>query len=174
MSNATTTSSVGAKDSNMKTIDQSTLLPGDVLLYFDKKSFVDWAIAVKTWNRIAHIEVYAGNGMSYASRNGIGVNLYAFRYKGLVCVRRATRPLDILAAADWFNSVRGQKYDWKGLLCFWLAVKQGAKNMMYCSEFALRWFRHGDFEPFNNKQDADKTPPSYFWVTKAFNTIWES
>ena len=156
------------------TLDATNLLPGDVLLYFDSRSLVDWVIAFKTWNRIAHIEIYTGHGMSVASRNGIGVNRYPLRTEGLVCVRRSGAPLDMASADRWFQFSRDEKYDFKGLLCFYLAVKQGSMKKMFCSEFALRWCRHAGLEPFNPAQDADKTPPSYFWVTPAFETVWPS
>jgi hypothetical protein len=152
---------------------KSKLKPGDHLLYFDGSSLMDWLIAIKTGARIAHIEIYTGDGMSVASRNGIGVNRYQYRPKGLVCVRRPLWPLDVLAAETWFNNVaRGQAYDWKGLLCFYLAVKQGSKDKMFCSEFALNWDRAAGFDPFNSAVVADRTPPSFTWISSQFKTVW--
>jgi hypothetical protein len=164
----------GHMDSDSMDLDYSSLQPGDVLLYFDRRSVVDWAIALKTYTRLSHIEIYTGNGMSVASRNGIGVNRYPLRKADLVCVRRCLGPLDLQFAEYWFTTTaRGQKYDFKGLLCFTLAVQQGSPDKMFCSEFALRWLRKANVQPFNPDQDADKTPPSLFWVTRQLETVWE-
>ncbi|MDE2098684.1 MAG: hypothetical protein KGL39_15630 [Patescibacteria group bacterium] len=153
-------------------VDPAILRPGDTLLYFEN-STVDWLIAVKTGGKIAHIEIYAGDGMSEASRNEIGVNRYPLRQSGLVCVRRPLAPINWQLGEIWFNKVaRGQKYDFKGLLCFYLAVQQGSRDRMFCSEFALRRKRMSGFEPFNPQQDADKTSPLDFWKCGTETTIW--
>ena len=159
-------------EQDQKNAVKQSLKKGDVLLYFDRASLMDWAIAIKTFTCIAHIEIYTGTGMSVASRNGVGVNRYPLRMDGLVCVRRPAQYFDFEAAEKWFETVRGQDYDWKGLLCFTLAVKQGSKDKMYCSEFGLRWCRAGSYQPFNPALDADCTPPSYFWASKEFFTVW--
>lgn len=153
--------------------DQSILQHGDCLLYFEWQSLVDWAIAIKTGYRIAHCEVYAGRGMSFASRNGIGVNRYRFRPDGLVCVRRPIRAFDFDAGEKWFDRMRGQKYDFLGLLCFYLAVKRGSKDRMFCSEFALRLYRSMQFNPVNPNIDADRMPPCLFWEIQELETVWE-
>ena len=154
--------------------DPSILQPGDTLLYFDGGSMVDWLIAVKTGGKVAHIELYAGEGMAQASRNGIGVNCYALRLEGLVCVRRPIGGIDWAGGEVWFNQVaRFQKYDFKGLLCFYLAVKQGSPKKMFCSEFALRRKRASSFQPFNPDQDADATSPLDFWKTGREETVWQ-
>ena len=147
---------------------------GDALLYMQRTSFVDQCIAVKTGFRFGHIEIYWGAGMSMASRNGIGVNRYQFRPDDLVCVRRANGPLDYAYSEEWFvRRARGQKYDFLGLLCFWLAVKRGSPDRMFCSEFALRWYRMAGFQPFNEEMDADRTAPSEFWKAASFHTVWQ-
>src|SRR3712207_7174694 len=47
-------------------------------------------------------------------------------------------------------SVVGQKYDWFGLLAFTSARFQGQENgRMFCSEFATRYLRAGNVDPFN-------------------------
>lgn len=163
--------------------DQSILKAGDALLYYGESpvsapknpaGFVDWAIGVKTGGRISHIELYDYPGMSVASRNGIGVNRYAMRLNGLVAVRRPFRAFDWQIGERWFNDdARGQEYDFKGLLCFWLAVRQGSPHRMFCSEFALRRYRHSGFEPFNPNQDADRTSPFDFWKCGTMETIWQ-
>jgi len=157
----------------MSKLDPKELKQGDCLLYFEN-SLVDWIIAVKTYTRIGHIEIYSGANLSVASRNGIGVNRYQLRLDGLMAVRRPKGMVDYQAAEKWFcDEARGQRYDFKGLLCFTLAVKKGSPHEMYCSEFALNWYRHAGFEPFNPQQNPDKTPPSLFWVSSEFDTVWQ-
>lgn len=66
-----------------------SLKVGDILLY-STKDIVDSLIEWKTSGTVAHVEIYAGNGTSWASRNGIGLGNgpYPFRIEGLVQVRR--------------------------------------------------------------------------------------
>jgi hypothetical protein len=150
------------------------LQPGDCLLY-RPNSFFGWLIAVKTFNRISHVEVYRGEHLSYASRDGVGVGLYRLRRAQLARVLRPAGPFDNAAARRWFwQEADGQKYDWLGLLCFTLAVKQGASDRMFCSEFATRFYRAGGLEPFQPDYDADHVPPSYFLSSGAFTTIWKA
>lgn len=167
----------------MNQFNQSILEKGDALLYYGKAlppdpvtraDFVDWSIAVKTGYWLSHIEVYVGAGLSVASRNGIGVNRYPLRLEGLVCVRRPVGIADVDSATKWFiNEASGQGYDFKGLLCFWMAVRQGSRKKQFCSEFALRWYRHAGIQPLNPKVDADRTAPCEFWKTGEFETIWQ-
>ena len=154
--------------------DKSILQPGDALLYYDNRSLVDWIIGVKTSGRVGHIEIYTGQGMLVASRNGIGVNRYALRLDGLVVARRPLVMLHPESAESWFiGHARGQKYDFLGLLCFWLAVKRGSPDRMFCSEFALRFYRRAFCQPFNPDQDADRTSPFDFWKCGTFETVWQ-
>ena len=161
------------------------LKAGDALLYYgdallnatdgsQHAGFVDWAIGVKTGGLCAHIELYDGGGQSVASRNGIGVNYYPLRLTGLIAVRRPKTAFDWQQGKNWFNSMaKGEKYDFKGLLCFWLAVRQGSKDRMFCSEFALRRYRASSFQPFNPDQDADRTSPFDFWKCGNMETVWQ-
>ena len=160
-------------------LPDSIIQLGDALLYFDSASPMDWAIAVKTFTKVSHIEIYVGYGKSIAARPGVGCGKYPLRRDGLVAIRRPIKPFDLNAAMAWFTRSRGvhpapcrEDYDWKGLLCFTLAVKQGSPDKMFCSELALRFYRHGKFEPFAPELDADTTPPSYFDITGACKTIW--
>lgn len=159
-----------------KRFNRSLLQPGDCLLY-RPASFFGWLIAVKTWNKISHVEVFShrlGNvDWSYASRDGIGVNRYSFRTAQLSRVLRPNGLLNLNSAEGWFKiEARGQKYDWLGLLCFTLAVKQGSPNKMFCSEFATRWYRAAGFHPFADGYDADKIAPANFLVSPNFTEIW--
>lgn len=158
-------------DSNQP--EWSNLQPGDCLGYFSR-DIIDYAIAFKTWTRLAHVEVYEGEGMSVASRNGVGVNRYPLRKTDIAVIRRPLGKIDFDAAKNWFETrARHEKYDWKGLLCFTLAVRQGSMDRMYCSEFMLRWYRAANFQPLDPDWDADWTPPAFILVPPTFETIWK-
>jgi hypothetical protein len=155
------------------------LFPGDCLLYFSAGSFLDWVIAFKTWSKVSHCEVYRGEGTSVASRNGLGVNLYPVRWEGLAWVLRwdanCGGTMDVPRAMRWFfKHAQGQRYDWLGLLVFYLAVKQGAPNKMFCSEFATRFYRAGGFKPFSEETDADRVAPAQFLQSVAFLPAWKA
>ena len=153
--------------------DLPQLRPGDCLLY-KPSGFFGWLIALKTWNRISHVEIYQGNDKSVASRAGVGVGMYRTRYAGLARVLRPYRePLNLTAATHFFAQVNGQKYDWKGILCFTLAVAQGAKDKMFCSEFATRWYRRAGIPLFGN-YDADHIAPAQFLMTDLLQEIWRA
>lgn len=146
--------------------------PGDCLLYNTPGDFVDWAIRVKTWSIAAHVECCVGNGQSVASR-ATGVNIFPYRPEGLVAILRPSQPFDLAKALAWFNaSAKGQRYDWKGLLCFALAVHQGSKDKMFCSEFATRFYRAGGLNAVNANWDADKVAPGSFLMTPALDWVW--
>jgi len=148
------------------------LLPGDCLVYRPSGIF-GWITAIKTWTRAAHVEAYFGRGWSVASRNGIGVNFFPFRNKGLARVLRPKQPFDMPQAMRWFHaSAKGQKYDWLGLLCFTLAVRSGDALKMFCSEFLTRWYRSGGFQPFSIEQDADRVAPAQFVQSAEFTSVW--
>lgn len=147
--------------------------PGDICLY-SPDSLFGWVIALKTWTKISHCEVYEGAGLSVASRDGVGVNRYAFRDRGICEVRRPALHLDFEAASKWFDGVRGQKYDWAALFRFYLVSGISSKTKMFCSEFATRWYRAAGFEPFSPETDADTVPPSYFTTSAEFHTIWKA
>lgn len=148
------------------------ILPGDCLVY-RPTSPMGWVIAVKTWARAAHVEGYFGRGWSVASRNGKGVNFYSVRVNGLCLVLRPKNPLNMPASMEWFHRfARGQKYDWMGLLCFTLAVRQGAQDRMFCSEFLTRWYRQGGFHPVAPWIDADHVAPAQFVQSPEFLRIW--
>lgn len=156
-----------------KAFDPSLLQRGDCALYRPQDIF-GAIIAVKTWTKVCHVEVFAGFGYSYASRNGIGVGTYPLRKDGVAAILRPTQPLNWQKAEDWFlSTAKGQKYDWKGLLCFALAVKQGSKNRMFCSEFSTRFYRKAGLPLFPLWWDADRTPPSLMLATNGLNLIWD-
>lgn len=158
------------------------LIPGDCLLYRRTpfaKSKLGWffglVINIKTWSRFSHVEIYAGNGKSFASRDGVGVGLYSYRADELAEVRRPSAlRYDHLKAVKWFDTVNGQKYDFMGLLCFTLAVMQGAKDKMFCSEYAVRHYRSAGLEVLNPDDDADKAAPAQLHqvAPPILTTVW--
>lgn len=155
------------------------LQAGDHLLYY-ANCLADRVICLKTWSVVAHIEVAVG---PYADGSGCyeravaaradGVNCYPFRRQGLRYILRPTRWLQG-RADDWFLRVaQGQRYDWLGLLCFTLAVKQGAPHRMFCSEFARNLCRAAGCPAFADSWPGDKTAPGSFLMSPAFDVIFE-
>jgi hypothetical protein len=155
-----------------RSFDPAILQPGDAILYF-RHSFLGWLIALKTWTKVAHVEIYRGDGVTYSSRFQSGVNAYPLRLDGVAAVVRPKRPLDLLIADAWFEAhARGQPYDWLGLLCFTLARRRGEGKKMFCSELATHYYSAAGLEPFNPRWPADRVPPSFFLVSPAFHIIW--
>lgn len=148
---------------------------GDCLLYNSKWDLVDFIIRVKTWGPCAHTEVYCGGGYSVASRNRIGVNRYLLRKEGLVAVLRPKLSLDRDAGMEYFyKKACGQGYDFLGLLCFTLAVKQGSPNKQFCSEFNTNFYRACAFEPFSPDVSADTVAPRTYLFSSQFTHLWKS
>lgn len=146
----------------------------DCLLYNTKWDFVDFIIRLKTWGPAAHTEVYCGGGFSVASRNGIGVNRYPLRKEGLVAVLRPKSPVDRESAMAWFyKTACRQKYDFLGLMCFFLAVKRGSTDRQFCSEFDTNFYRAGAFEPFSPDVSADTVAPRTYLFSSQFEHIWK-
>jgi len=148
------------------------LIPGDHLLYGPSGLF-GRLICLKTWSPVCHVEIYTGDGMCAASRDGVGVNSYRLRTKQLLFVLRPKQPVDMNRALVWFQGVRGQAYDWKGILCFILAAKQGSPTKMFCSELGARFDRNAGLDSFAPHWDADKIAPVNFLMSPAFDIVWE-
>lgn len=153
------------------------LRPGDCLLY-GPSGLIGWLIAIKTWHRVSHVEIYEGvNGThkSVASRDGIGVNRYTLRTDGLV---RVLRPIDtpqVAIAAEWFERIaRGQRYDFRALLRFlWPSEKPDYDpDRQICSAFAARWYRAAGVRAFADHEDADLIAPFQFGTSPAFTEVW--
>lgn len=152
---------------------EPNLRPGDVLLYTGG-SFFSRLIQFKTWSRYSHVEVYDGEGLSVASRDGQGVGRYPLRMDGLRVILRPLGKFDVEAARAWFPTVDGQPYDWFGLLAFTSAKRQGKNNWkMFCSEFACRYLRAGGVDPFS-KYDADGIAPGEFIKSSTLIIVWKS
>lgn len=151
------------------------LFPGDHLIYGRHKGWdpFSWVTQIKTWSPAVHIEVYAGDGRSFASRNGLGVALYPWRADQLIAILRPLNKFDMDSARRWFYEVaNGEGYDWLGLLCFTYAVSQGDPTKMFCSEFATRFGRMGGVDAVHRDFDADKVAPAAFLMSPSFDHVW--
>lgn len=148
---------------------------GDCLLY-SPSSIFGAVISVKTWHAISHVEIAISPSESVASRDGQGVSRYPLRTDHLAAVLRPTVPLDLSTALNWFESVRGQGYDWLGLLRFsWRSEYVPSKltaNKMFCSEFATRFYRQAGFDPFP-REDADAVAPFQFLYVEQLQPVSE-
>ena len=154
-------------------LDLDILLPGDCLLYRPSSIF-GRLIALKTWSQISHVEVFIGNKLNAASRDGIGVDLYDLRVDKLGYILRPNKSFNIHKSLDWFyKEAKGQEYDWKGILIFTLAVKQGNNQKMFCSEFATRFYRKGGLKIFSDNYNADRVAPSNFLLSPCFDMIYK-
>lgn len=156
----------------MPDFDLSQLKPGDVLLY-RPVDWIGWLIAIKTWTKVSHVEIYSGNKMSIASRDGLGVNRYSFREKKLAAVLRPNQPFSFEKMNDYFESVRGQKYDWRALLDFLMLSRNGDPGKQICSEFASNATCAGGLKTIATHWPADRTAPANFLAMPCFDLIWE-
>lgn len=144
--------------------------PGDLLLYRGS-GFFSKLICVKTWSQISHCSIYVGSAHAVASRDGKGVEMYEVRTDGLAAILRPTLPVDLPTALGWFAAkAKGQRYDFLGLLRFFTLGEQ-SQDKMFCSEFAMRFYRAGGFEPFNADIDADLVAPGQFLYSPRFTRI---
>lgn len=153
------------------TFDRSILEPADHLIYSGFSPF-DLLIEVKTAALAAHIEIYIGDGQSVASRNGIGVNQYPLRTKGLQYVLRPRFMLNLPKAMEWFETVKGTPYGWWDLLNFVDPFDYITSNGMICSQFAAEFDRNADMQWFADEWPTGKVSPRDFLVTNAYRMVW--
>jgi len=156
------------------------LQPGDCLLYAPSDVF-DWGVVMKTWTRVSHVEVYIGNDVSVASRNGKGVDKYPVRPDHVALVRRPGSRFNLEAAMRWFYygdgtspKAQGQKYGWRTLLTFVLLNNNPIEGHMICSEFVAGFYRAGGNPLFAADWPDYRTPPSLEVATPALTTIWDN
>lgn len=143
----------------------------DILLYDTPDNMTDDIIELGTASDVAHIEIYHGNGLSLASRNGIGVNAYDFRLEGLMYVRRLVVPFDQKKADAWFYAgIRGLPYGWAGLLQF-VNMEIPCKGLI-CSSFVDLYLQKGDAPMFADDFPPGKASPRDFKLTRQAATIW--
>lgn len=147
------------------------LLPGDVLLYFRKGSLVDILVGFRTWCWSAsHVEVYAGQSTSWASRNGVGVGQYGFRRAGLRHVLRPVGKFDLAGAQVFFERTRGTPYGWADLLRFY-SIRIHTRGMI-CSQFGDLLLRAAGVPAFSAEYLAGAICPRDFLVSGALRGIW--
>ena len=142
---------------------------GDILLY-DEPDIVDDVIAIKTGDDVAHIEIYAGLGQSWASRNGIGVNQYPFRSHGLMYIRRPIQSIDIRAVLVWVKPYIGSPYGFGDILASVDIVTKW--NGLDCSHFAASLMEAGGCPQFDAIYAKSKITPRDFKITRESTQIY--
>lgn len=148
------------------------LLPGDILL-FDRGGLFSAIIKFKRGEKYSHVEIFDGGDHTWASRNGIGVNYYPLDLNGIAAIYRTRKPLDLVKADAWSETVEGQGYDWVGLLSFAWAQFQGRENgKMFCSEFVTRFCRAGGVNLFSAETDADAVSPGLIPYSEEVFPVW--
>lgn len=141
----------------------ANLQVGDVLLYNNKWSLIDRLICLRTWSDVAHVEVYMGDGLSAASRNGKGVDLYVFRQEDLVYVLRPQIHFAYLSALDYVQKTRGTKYGWFVLANFYLSGTVKAAGVI-CSQFADELLSVAGVDAFPIEYPNGKITPRDFRI----------
>ena len=152
--------------------DVDLLLPGDAILYLPT-SFFGYGIAIKTFTWRSHVEVYIGDKLSIASRDGVGVGEYKLRETDIGTVLRPTQEMNFKEGLRYFDSVEGEKYDMRAIMCFLMLARSGEGKRQICSEFATNFYRKCGLTPFHEEWPADRTPPSYFLASPNFKVIWK-
>lgn len=159
------------------TFDKSILKPGHLLLY-RASSIFGYAIAAFSGSRISHIEMYRGDGISYASRDGIGVDEYPLRIKDLDLVLEAVEPLDMNRVAIGFAGKIGHRYDNATILKHATFGLVGGKPMAeVCSEVQAYLVRVGGLERAFGDKQPDEVKPSDFVDAMnhgMFRKVWEN
>jgi hypothetical protein len=151
---------------------EEILQPGDVLLY-SGNGLVGWWIKIKTWSDVSHCETYIGEDMTAGSREPFGVRTFQpVRRKNLKYVYRPTVPFDFKKGWKWHKTVVGQRYDFLGLLVFYLAAKSGRMDRMFCSEHTARMANEMGIMPFGSC-DCDRIAPGQFKATPAYRLLYK-
>jgi hypothetical protein len=160
--------------SDMKPIDPSTLRAGDVILY-RPQGFIGWCIASRTFSNWAHVEVSLGSGVTVASRNFVGVGLYAFNPNRVGRVIRPRGPLNMVSAMGWFDGVVGQRYDYWAIMRFLLphCIRRDLDmTRQICSSFAVRFLREAGVDVVAADMDADLVAPSTIAASASCDVVW--
>jgi len=143
-------------------ISPSQLQRGDVLLYKPSSAF-GIAIAWLTAGWVSHVEIYAGDNYSYASRDGKGVMLYDLRLDGLAEVRRSTVPLNHAAMHRAFMAHSGHRYDYATIKKFLTFGRtKGRTDAEVCSELATILLRAGGHTDLFGAAAPDEISPRDF------------
>ena len=110
--------------------------------------------------------MYLGEGRSYASRNGQGVNFYDLRTKDLQYVCRPKLPGDLRAAMAWAKTQVGMPYGWLDLLAF-IDVNIDGQGIV-CSPAATLFERAAGLDPFNG-EPCNKIAPFQFLTSNVYD-----
>jgi hypothetical protein len=138
-------------------VTAAALKAGDCCLYTGKGLY-GWIIRFHTGHTIGHVEVYLGNGLSAASRNGIGVSLYAYRPDDLAYIWRP-RAFDAPKALAYTMKRKGEPYGWFDLLAF-VGANVDGKGVV-CSPFATELYRDNGIDPFNGEPSRLIAPKDF-------------
>jgi hypothetical protein len=136
---------------------------GDVLLYSAWIPVSDWLIKLHTGSRIVHVEVVSTPTVVGSARFK-GVDWYPFEPANLAYILRPRRPVDMVAANTWFETVRGQPYGYLGLLGYFNADLQTDSGSWSCSKLATRYLRAGGFDPFSGFISGGVEPGDFLKV----------
>jgi len=143
-------------------IDPTHLRPGMILLY-EASSVFGYAISLFSGSRISHVEMYRGDGQSWASRDGLGVGVYPFRSANLALVLESPHPLNLARIAEGFEAKRGHRYDWATIKKFLtLGFTDSRTDAEVCSELITYLLRAGGLPTlFGNKEPEDIKPSDF-------------
>ena len=146
---------------------------GDILLYGGADlvdRVIDWKEGEPLAGGVAHIEIYAGNGQSWASRNGIGVNLYPFRPDGLQEVRRPQSRFNLAAVVKWFPFVNGSPYGWSDIAAT-IDLPFSEKGFD-CSHFAGTLLLIAECPQFDAAYPLNRITPRDFRISRESSRLW--
>ncbi|HYE76728.1 MAG TPA: hypothetical protein VEI97_01970 [bacterium] len=150
------------------------LQPGDLLLYTGT-SLWSKLIMRKTWSPVSHAEIYLGEEggkmVSYAARDGVGVNVFPTRLNDLTHVLRPKGELDMEALRGFVAATRGQAYDWWGLLRFF-RIGSESRTKMFCFEACARAYKRAGLPLFHEAFDSDLASGNSFLASPAFEHWW--
>lgn len=157
----------------------SDLQDGDVLLYDTPADIIDRLIEIHEGGDVAHVEIYAGDGKSRASRNGIGVGEYPFRAEGIKYVLRIANvpafgaPVINRAKVDvFFAANNGDAYDWFALMNFFDIVIPVNHKAYICSTFVADYLIAAGAPAFADKFPSALINPMDFRKTPALFQVW--
>jgi hypothetical protein len=160
--------------------DKSILRPGDCLLYRPTDVF-DYAVALKTWTYVSHVECFIGQGFSVASRNGRGVDRYPLREDNVAAVLRPGPEFRLDMAMNVFyfgngtpgSKLQFQKYGWVTLGTFCLLNNNPIEGHQICSEFAANWYDAGNYPLFSDIWPAYRTAPATLLTSRRLPPVWD-
>lgn len=146
-------------------VTEQQLRPGDVILYRGTGLY-GFAIRVKTWHDVGHVEVYIGDGMAVASRPGRGKGAQRYQVRlddTVVAVLRPTQPIDLaLGLARFDREMAGMSYGWSDLVAFIGLTYDG--HGIVCSSCAT-WFLRAANLPVFNREPINAIAPCDFLQT---------